>query len=177
MDAFHCSNLETRNSQQLPNPVQQNGNPSTNKTELQERQKFESSDDWRYFSSATDQSASSSLCNGTAASRSFCNGTTTSRLNSIGCGSNGNFDQVPVVRATAGSWNGEGLPTNDTPCHRSVQREAALNKFRMKRKDRCFDKKVRYESRKKLAEQRPRVKGQFVRHALNEPLPVETDGQ
>ncbi|KAJ4871876.1 pseudo-response regulator 5 [Raphanus sativus] len=42
-------------------------------------------------------------------------------------------------------------------------REAALNKFRMKRKDRCFDKKVRYESRKKLAEQRPRVKGQFVR--------------
>jgi pseudo-response regulator 5 len=47
----------------------------------------------------------------------------------------------------------------------------------LKRKDRCFDKKVRYESRKKLAEQRPRVKGQFVRHALNEPLPVETDGQ
>ncbi|KAJ0228658.1 CCT domain-containing protein [Hirschfeldia incana] len=42
-------------------------------------------------------------------------------------------------------------------------REAALNKFRMKRKDRCFDKKVRYESRKKLAEQRPRIKGQFVR--------------
>ncbi|CAH8334366.1 unnamed protein product [Eruca vesicaria subsp. sativa] len=43
------------------------------------------------------------------------------------------------------------------------RREAALNKFRMKRKDRCFDKKVRYESRKKLAEQRPRIKGQFVR--------------
>ncbi|CAA7044335.1 unnamed protein product [Microthlaspi erraticum] len=45
-------------------------------------------------------------------------------------------------------------------------REAALLKFRLKRKDRCFDKKVRYQSRKKLAEQRPRVKGQFVR-ALN----------
>ncbi|KAL1200284.1 Two-component response regulator-like APRR9 [Cardamine amara subsp. amara] len=43
------------------------------------------------------------------------------------------------------------------------QREAALMKFRLKRKDRCFDKKVRYQSRKKLAEQRPRVKGQFVR--------------
>ncbi|CAN1228271.1 Two-component response regulator-like APRR9 [Linum grandiflorum] len=42
-------------------------------------------------------------------------------------------------------------------------REAALNKFRLKRKERCFEKKVRYESRKKLAEQRPRVKGQFVR--------------
>ncbi|KAH7839495.1 hypothetical protein Vadar_005006 [Vaccinium darrowii] len=167
VDAFHSSNLETRNSQQLHNPVPRNGAACTNKTELQERQKFESSDDWRYFSSATDQSASSS----------FCNGTTASRLNSIGCGSNGNFDQVPVVRATAGSGNGEGLPTNDSPCHRSVQREAALYKFRLKRKDRCFDKKVRYESRKKLAEQRPRVKGQFVRHAQNEPLPVETNGQ
>ncbi|KAL0720227.1 hypothetical protein Bca4012_034826 [Brassica carinata] len=49
---------------------------------------------------------------------------------------------------------------------RRSQREAALMKFRLKRKDRCFDKKVRYQSRKKLAEQRPRVKGQFVR-ALN----------
>ncbi|MCO5582848.1 hypothetical protein L7F22_036749 [Adiantum nelumboides] len=43
------------------------------------------------------------------------------------------------------------------------RREAALNKFRLKRKDRCFEKKIRYASRKKLAEQRPRVKGQFVR--------------
>nr|BAE72702.1 pseudo-response regulator 95 homologue [Lemna gibba] len=45
----------------------------------------------------------------------------------------------------------------------SIEREAALTKFRLKRKDRCFEKKVRYQSRKKLAEQRPRVKGQFVR--------------
>uniref|UniRef100_A0A2K1YY18 Uncharacterized protein n=1 Tax=Populus trichocarpa TaxID=3694 RepID=A0A2K1YY18_POPTR len=42
-------------------------------------------------------------------------------------------------------------------------REAALNKFRQKRKERCFEKKVRYQSRKKLAEHRPRVRGQFVR--------------
>eukprot|EP00250_Pteridium_aquilinum_P014606 c22091_g3_i1 orf=395-2077(+) len=43
------------------------------------------------------------------------------------------------------------------------RREAALNKFRLKRKDRCFEKKIRYVSRKKLAEQRPRIRGQFVR--------------
>ncbi|KAH7537339.1 hypothetical protein FEM48_Zijuj03G0082100 [Ziziphus jujuba var. spinosa] len=49
-----------------------------------------------------------------------------------------------------------------------TQREAALNKFRQKRKERCFEKKVRYQSRKKLAEQRPRVRGQFVRQAVNE---------
>ncbi|PIN08046.1 hypothetical protein CDL12_19391 [Handroanthus impetiginosus] len=44
-----------------------------------------------------------------------------------------------------------------------AQREAALNKFRQKRKERCFKKKVRYQNRKKLAEQRPRVRGQFVK--------------
>ncbi|KAG8050455.1 hypothetical protein GUJ93_ZPchr0009g569 [Zizania palustris] len=53
-------------------------------------------------------------------------------------------------------------PSTEGSRHLS-QREAALNKFRLKRKDRCFDKKVRYQSRKLLAEQRPRVKGQFVR--------------
>ncbi|KAH7560955.1 hypothetical protein JRO89_XS10G0145800 [Xanthoceras sorbifolium] len=68
-----------------------------------------------------------------------------------------------------------------------AQREAALTKFRQKRKERCFGKKVihfrnfafawelkigyylrivRYQSRKKLAEQRPRVKGQFVRQIV-----------
>lgn len=50
--------------------------------------------------------------------------------------------------------------------YRSSFREAALYKFRQKRKMRCFEKKVRYQSRKKLAEQRPRVKGQFVRRAV-----------
>ncbi|KAF5796833.1 putative response regulator and transcription factor RR-A-type family [Helianthus annuus] len=43
------------------------------------------------------------------------------------------------------------------------RREAALRKFRQKRKQRCFDKKIRYVNRKKLAERRPRVRGQFVR--------------
>lgn len=58
----------------------------------------------------------------------------------------------------SGSGSGVGVDQN-----RSAHREAALNKFRLKRKERCFDKKVRYQSRKKLADQRPRVRGQFVR--------------
>ncbi|XP_042401434.1 two-component response regulator-like PRR73 [Zingiber officinale] len=48
------------------------------------------------------------------------------------------------------------------------QREAALKKFREKRKERNFVKKVRYQSRKILAEQRPRVRGQFVRQTVHE---------
>ena len=38
-------------------------------------------------------------------------------------------------------------------------------------------KQVRYESRKKLAEQRPRVKGQFVRQVLPDGLVAEQDGK
>ncbi|CAD7700738.1 unnamed protein product [Ostreobium quekettii] len=48
-----------------------------------------------------------------------------------------------------------------------ARRLAAVAKFREKRKHRSFAKKVRYESRKKLAEQRPRVRGQFVKTELS----------
>ena len=43
-------------------------------------------------------------------------------------------------------------------------RAAALEKFREKRKARTFTKKIRYMSRKKLAEARPRFRGQFLKH-------------
>lgn len=43
------------------------------------------------------------------------------------------------------------------------RRAAALDKYRLKRKMLCFSKKIRYASRKQLAEARPRNKGQFVR--------------
>ncbi|XP_074281572.1 two-component response regulator-like APRR5 [Silene latifolia] len=71
--------------------------------------------------------------------------------------------------------NDGSLVSHDLSLQRSFQREAALNKFRLKRKERCFEKKVRYESRKKLAEQRPRVKGQFVRHVPPDPPPPKSD--
>lgn len=45
----------------------------------------------------------------------------------------------------------------------AVNRRAAIAKFREKRKARNFNKKVRYESRRRLAETRPRVRGQFVK--------------
>ncbi|KAJ7972466.1 Two-component response regulator [Quillaja saponaria] len=64
---------------------------------------------------------------------------------------------------TSGSGSASIVDQNKTS-----QREAALTKFRQKRKERCFQKKVRYQSRKKLAEQRPRFRGQFVRYSGNE---------
>ncbi|XVE59152.1 hypothetical protein DITRI_Ditri05aG0022600 [Diplodiscus trichospermus] len=65
--------------------------------------------------------------------------------------------------ATSGRGSGSGVDED-----RAAQREAALTKFRQKRKERCFEKRVRYQSRKRLAEQRPRVKGQFVRRIMSD---------
>ncbi|XP_047332890.1 two-component response regulator-like APRR1 [Impatiens glandulifera] len=59
-------------------------------------------------------------------------------------------------------WN---IPYNDEEEEKLKvdRRKAALIKFRQKRKERCFDKKIRYVNRKQLAERRPRIRGQFVR--------------
>ncbi|KAK9817927.1 hypothetical protein WJX72_004443 [[Myrmecia] bisecta] len=54
----------------------------------------------------------------------------------------------------------EGSPSE--PSHKD-RRMQALHKFKQKRKNLNFTKKIRYESRKQLAQARPRVKGQFVR--------------
>ncbi|KAF9671010.1 hypothetical protein SADUNF_Sadunf12G0002300 [Salix dunnii] len=152
-------------SEQLYDRLGQHANDSTNDSLQKQENRLDSLEDRGLISPATDQSASSSLCNGAA-----------SHFNSLGfgstSGSNSNVDQVAIVRAA--SENEEGVFTHSYS-HRSIQREAALTKFRLKRKERCYEKKVRYESRKKLAEQRPRVKGQFVRQVHIDPSPTETD--
>ncbi|GAV71537.1 Response_reg domain-containing protein/CCT domain-containing protein [Cephalotus follicularis] len=58
----------------------------------------------------------------------------------------------------------ENSSSIDVKVNKVDRREAALMKFRQKRKERCFDKKIRYVNRKHLAERRPRVRGQFVRN-------------
>lgn len=80
-----------------------------------------------------------------------------------------NGEAAKGVASNSGISGGSGLNQ-----HQMAQREIALNKFRQKRKERCFDKKVRYQSRKRLAEQRPRVHGQFVRQA-DKKLIMETE--
>ncbi|XP_006660883.2 two-component response regulator-like PRR95 [Oryza brachyantha] len=77
------------------------------------------------------------------------------------CDSSSNHMNAPTESSNTVKISPEN-PSTEGLRHLS-QREVALNKFRLKRKDRCFEKKVRYQSRKLLAEQRPRVKGQFVR--------------
>lgn len=79
--------------------------------------------------------------------------------------------QIPVPRWPAHENNA----SNEGNLHKVDRRQAALMKFRQKRKERCFDKKIRYVNRKKLAERRPRVRGQFVRKVNG--VNVDLNGQ
>lgn len=137
-------------------------------------------DDPRHISPMTGESGISTVLDSTR-----------NTLSSSGCDSTSN--QITAPTESSNVYKGvPETPSAEGSRHLS-QREAALNKFRLKRKDRCFEKKVsnefdifisiqflmsptracdlclymhlqvRYQSRKLLAEQRPRVKGQFVR--------------
>lgn len=89
--------------------------------------------------------------------------------------------QPGQIGPTVHPWPSYGSSSsNDGKLKTVDRREAALLKFRQKRKERCFDKKIRYVNRKKLAERRPRVRGQFVRkvNGINVDLnghPTSTD--
>ncbi|XP_002524429.3 two-component response regulator-like APRR5 isoform X2 [Ricinus communis] len=144
------------NSENLYDGLIQTANDTANRTLQKQDKELDPPEDRGHISPTTDQSATSSFYNGAASHLNMGYGSHS--------GSNSNVDQVANVRVAAERKNEESTLHNANS-HRSIQREAALNKFRLKRKDRCYEKKVRYESRKKLAEQRPRVKGQFVRQA------------
>lgn len=49
-----------------------------------------------------------------------------------------------------------------------VDREARLMRYREKRKNRRFEKTIRYASRKAYAETRPRIKGRFAKRGERE---------
>lgn len=45
------------------------------------------------------------------------------------------------------------------------QREASVRRYKEKRQNRLFSKKIRYQVRKLNAEKRPRLKGRFVKRS------------
>ncbi|KAJ8748487.1 hypothetical protein K2173_003384 [Erythroxylum novogranatense] len=129
------------------------------------QQSIEPVEELKHGLPTTGQSACSSLCNGvtnydSSGHDSVCNGNDANATVSVAT-----ERAIESESLDDGLFIQEGLKGMDD--YRSGQREAALSKFRLKRKNRCYEKKVRYQSRKKLAEQRPRVKGQFVRQVQN----------
>ncbi|KAG8376494.1 hypothetical protein BUALT_Bualt09G0069300 [Buddleja alternifolia] len=87
------------------------------------------------------------------------NGSSTA-INAVGTNAESDVGQAGKSGSGDASGSGSGNRLDE---NKLAIRKAALNKFRLKRKERCFQKKVRYHNRKKLAEQRPRVRGQFVK--------------
>ncbi|CAI8602674.1 unnamed protein product [Vicia faba] len=90
-----------------------------------------------------------------------------------------NIESNNGLVGNSGSGDASGIGSaNRVDRNKNSQREAALTKFRQKRKerkDKCFHKQVRYQSRKKLAEQRPRYRGQFVRQSSDNNASEATD--
>ena len=68
-------------------------------------------------------------------------------------------------------------PVSDAAASTRAVRRLALERFRKKKANRDYTKKVRYEARKKLAEQRPRHKGQFVKLEKQPPKDEEMTGE
>ncbi|KAJ4882831.1 CCT motif family protein [Raphanus sativus] len=66
-----------------------------------------------------------------------------------GGGDSGSLWTVPEMETTERLWRGH--------------REASLLRYKEKRQNRLFSKRIRYEVRKLNAEKRPRVKGRFVK--------------
>lgn len=68
----------------------------------------------------------------------------------------------PFVLHGGGELN--GTPNSQQPTQLTgIDREARVMRYREKRKNRKFEKTIRYASRKAYAEKRPRIKGRFAK--------------
>jgi hypothetical protein len=65
------------------------------------------------------------------------------------------------------SGAGTGTPTSQAAPLCKIDREARVLRYREKRKNRKFEKTIRYASRKAYAEIRPRIKGRFVKRTTS----------
>ncbi|KAL9435351.1 hypothetical protein AB3S75_021596 [Citrus x aurantiifolia] len=165
------SNPDVHDSEQVYGRMGEINHNSVDQT-VYEQSKGRPLEQLRHGSPAGNQSSNSGLCNGLANNSSSG---TYSRIDR-----NSSSAKASGTGTVPQNLNGRTLFIHDgfngISAHHSSQRDAALTKFRLKRKDRCYDKKVRYQSRKSLAEQRPRVKGQFVRQVRSETKDANADG-
>ncbi|KAE8689756.1 Two-component response regulator-like APRR7 [Hibiscus syriacus] len=106
--------------------------------------------------------ASNYSINGSASGSNHGSNGTNGSSNAVNTvGKNMESDNGIAGKSGSGDVSGSGSGSKADQS-KSAHREATLTKFRQKRKERCFQKRVRYQSRKRLAEQRPRINGQFV---------------
>ncbi|XP_031383901.1 zinc finger protein CONSTANS-LIKE 5-like [Punica granatum] len=87
---------------------------------------------------------------------------------------NSNMSDIsyPLVQTSGdSSLANSASPTQSSPATQltGMDREARVLRFREKRKNRKFEKTIRYASRKAYAETRPRIKGRFAKRTEVEP--------
>ncbi|KAG8368065.1 hypothetical protein BUALT_Bualt15G0006600 [Buddleja alternifolia] len=58
---------------------------------------------------------------------------------------------------------------NFTPCNNDPKREECLNRYRQKRKKRCYENRIRYSVRQEVAFKMKRKRGQFAPKSIEEP--------
>ncbi|KAL6899384.1 hypothetical protein ACP4OV_006042 [Aristida adscensionis] len=76
--------------------------------------------------------------------------------------------EVAVVPDALAAGAPAAAPAVAVVASRGKEREARLMRYREKRKNRRFDKTIRYASRKAYAETRPRIKGRFAKRCSAE---------
>lgn len=72
---------------------------------------------------------------------------------------------MPEEEATESLAKGEGVGVAMAVAVSGMDREARVMRYREKRKNRKFEKTIRYASRKAYAETRPRIKGRFAKRS------------
>ncbi|XP_018673787.2 two-component response regulator-like PRR73 isoform X2 [Musa acuminata AAA Group] len=158
---------------QVHNVQQHRQQPSPNHNDLSLKNKAGATHQcgsFNVFNGHVEGNAANYSINGSNSGSNYCSNRQDGSSNAIQTGGL-NMERANGLTEQCGPGSGNGSGRGGA-CgvdqNRLAQREAALKKFRQKRKERNFRKKVRYQSRKKLADQRPRVRGQFVRQSVHE---------
>ena len=73
----------------------------------------------------------------------------------------------PCGLAMSNSVNTNSCTNGNVQVLVGMDREARVMRYREKRKNRKFEKTIRYASRKAYAEKRPRIKGRFAKRSEN----------
>lgn len=131
LNPFHQADHQPTNYQSFCDLLDQRIGCTMNQHDNKQGQKQEKFDDREHASFTNDQSPNSGYYNGY-----------TSLHHSIGSGDVGKINLMSVVNATSDAASEDGVHVHESGSSRSMQREAALTKFRLKRKERCFEKKV-----------------------------------
>lgn len=129
LNPFQSADLQHTKSLNFHGLLDQRNSCAMDQAENKQIQKQENLDDREHASFANDQSSNSGFYSGYTSQHQ-------------GSGDIDKVSSISGIKATSDAASEEGFHVLESASTRSMQREAALHKFRQKRKERCFEKKV-----------------------------------